>query len=425
MSSGFEILTVSQLNYYVRSQLDSDPMLRNVFVRGEISNFTNHFRSGHFYMSLKDENAVIKAVMFKNSAQRMTFLPENGMKVIAMGRASVYDRDGQYQFYIDDMQPDGVGALHIAFEQLKAKLSSQGLFDESRKRSLPPYPERIGIVTSPTGAAIQDILNILKRRWPIAKIILLPVLVQGAEAASQICRAVDYFSDTKTVDVVIVGRGGGSIEDLWAFNDENVARSIAACEVPIVSAVGHETDFTIADFSADMRAPTPSAAAEIVSPNTEDVFLQIEALSRNMSRAVCRKLDYCTQRLDTAVLSSAMKKPISAIEVHRARFESLKTALTDKTLNRILHQKSLFAAIASKLDALSPLKVILRGYSIASDNNEIISTVGRLRKTDNFTLRLSDGEAKCKVLETAVGHFDGDGFDEGEKNEKCEKRTNI
>lgn len=399
MSSGFEVLTVSQLNYYVRSQFDSDPMLRNLFVRGEISNFTNHYRSGHFYMSLKDENAVIKAVMFKNSARRLSFLPENGMKVIAFGRASLYDRDGQYQFYIDDMQPDGLGALHAAFEQLKAKLSSQGLFDASRKKKLPPYPERVGVITSPDGAALQDILNILKRRWPVAKVTLLPVLVQGSGAAEQICRALNYFSATNNVDVVIVGRGGGSIEDLWSFNDENVAKSIAACKVPVVSAVGHETDFTIADFVSDMRAPTPSAAAELVSPDIEDILDEIKSLSDNMKRTMRSTLDFYNQRILSAVSSPAMKEPSNAVRAHRIKLEALRNALSDKAFNSILLEKNRLGTLVSKLDALSPLKVLSRGYAIASSNDGIISSIDKLG--ENFRLRLCDGEAFCKVLKTS------------------------
>lgn len=401
MSSGFEIITVSQLNYYVRSQLDSDPMLRNVFLRGEISNFTNHYRSGHFYMSLKDESAVIKAVMFKNSASRLAFMPENGMKVIAMGRAALYDRDGQYQFYIDDMQPDGLGALHVAFEQLKAKLEAQGLFEESRKKPLPSYPEKVGVITSQSGAALHDILNILKRRWPVARVILYPVLVQGTEAAEQICKGLDYFNNSQNADVIIVGRGGGSVEDLWAFNDEKLARCIASSNVPVVSAVGHETDFTIADFAADMRAPTPSAAAELVSPDTEDVAERIAYLNAALSRNVRRTLETCSLRLDASMSSVAMKEPVNAIKAHRARFESLSAALNNKTLNNLLCKKNRLAELASKLDALSPLKVLLRGYTIASNESGIITNTSQLRKAGRFTLKMSDGETFCEVLNTS------------------------
>jgi exodeoxyribonuclease VII large subunit len=350
-------------------------------------------------MSLKDENAVIKAVMFKNSASRLRFIPENGMKVLVMGRASIYDRDGQYQFYIDDMQPDGVGALHVAFEQLKIKLGAQGLFDESRKRSLPPYPERIGVVTSLNGAALQDILNILNRRWPIAQILLYPVLVQGIEAPAQICRAIDYFSAGNKVDVLIVGRGGGSIEDLWAFNDENVALCIAECQVPVVSAVGHETDFTIADFVADMRAPTPSAAAELVTPDFEDVKSLTASFKYTLKSSISRTLESCSLRLDAAVSSKVMSEPLNAVMAHKRHFESLCAVLTSKTEDRLRIEKNHLAEISSKLDALSPLKVLTRGYSIASGTDGVISSAGNLRLANKFTLRLSDGEVKCGVLD--------------------------
>lgn len=399
MSSGFEIITVSQLNYYVRSQLDSDPMLRNVFVRGEISNFTNHYRSGHFYMSLKDEKAVIKAVMFKGSVQRLNFIPENGMKIIAMGRASLYDRDGQFQFYIDDMQPDGIGALHVAFEQLKAKLEAQGLFDEKRKRSLPLYPERIGVITSPTGAALQDILNILSRRWPIAKIVLYPVLVQGNQAPEQICRAIEYFGRNKAADVLIVGRGGGSIEELWAFNDENVVRSIAASLIPVVSAVGHETDFTIADFAADLRAPTPSAAAELVSPDIVNTLSHLEYLKGNLLCSAQNKLDSCAMRLDTAVSSPAIREPSAAINAYRMKFEQLRASLEASVKNKLLYEINRCATFTSKFDALSPFKVLSRGYSIASTENNVITSVNQLQAGENITLTLSDGMATCGVLD--------------------------
>ncbi len=397
---GFEILTVSQLNFYVRSQLEADPLLRNVFVRGEISNFINHYRSGHYYMSLKDENAVIKAVMFKNSAMRLSFMPENGMKVIVMGRASVYDRDGQYQFYIDDMQPDGVGALHVAFEQLKTKLGALGIFDESRKRPLPEFPERIGIVTSPTGAALQDILNILKRRWPVAKILLYPVLVQGEGAPAQICRAIDYFSEKKSADVLIVGRGGGSIEDLWAFNDENVALSITKCGIPVVSAVGHETDYTISDFAADKRAPTPSAAAELVSPDIEYVKSEIASLNYTLTRSVRRVIETCALRLDAAASSPAIKEPLNAFAAHRENLNSLCEEISVKFENRLLDEKNRLAALSFKLDALSPLKVLSRGYAIASGADGVISNVSQLRRQNKFMLRLSDGQVQCGVLNT-------------------------
>lgn len=397
MSSGFEIITVSQLNFYVRNQLDSDPMLKRIFLKGEISNFIDHYRSGHLYMSLKDENAVIKAVMFKNSARRLPFIPENGMKIIAAGRVSLYERDGQYQFYIDDMQPDGVGALHVAFEQLKAKLRNEGIFDEAKKRSIPPYPERIGIVTSETGAALQDILNILKRRWPVATVILYPVMVQGDLAPKQICEAINYFGSSKAVDVLIVGRGGGSIEELWAFNDENVARSIAMCPIPVVSAVGHETDFTIADFAADLRAPTPSAAAEIVSPNLEEVILKIRYLSSQLALGINQKLNECELRLDAAMSSQVFKEPANVIKAYSAKFDALNRELDFQIAKLLKGKRDAFISKITVFEALNPLKVLMRGYTIASDENGLIASVADLNPGKKFNLAFKDGTAECCV----------------------------
>lgn len=397
MSSGFEVLTVSQLNAYVRAQLDCDPRLRNLFVRGEISNFVNHYRSGHFYLSLKDENAVVRAVMFRSSAQRLRFEPCNGMRVVAFGRATLYDRDGQFQFYIDDMQPDGVGTLHVAFEQLRDKLAAQGLFDDSRKKPLPPYPERIGIVTSPTGAALQDILHILKRRWPLARVLLYPVLVQGDEASGQICRGIDYFSEHLAADVVIVGRGGGSLEDLWAFNSEEVAKSLARCRVPVVSAVGHETDTTIADFAADLRAPTPSAAAELVTPDADEVWERVSGLRAGLSHAAHAGLANCSQRLDAALSSRALREPAALLAPCRERLETLGAGLSRAARLALSREQGHFAANAAKLDALSPLRVLARGYAIALGETGVLATSEALRREECFTLRLQDGTVPCRV----------------------------
>ncbi|MBQ8027487.1 MAG: exodeoxyribonuclease VII large subunit, partial [Clostridia bacterium] len=272
------VLSVGQINTFIKSIIDGDPNLSNVFVVGEISNFTNHYRTGHFYFTLKDKEAAIKAVMFRSSAQRLCFMPENGMSVIIRGRISVFERDGQYQLYADDMQPDGIGALNIAFEQLKAKLEAQGLFDSSRKKKLPSVPERVGVITSPTGAAVRDIINVLGRRFPLAKIVFHPVQVQGANAAAQIAHAIDLFNEHSAADVLIVGRGGGSIEDLWAFNEEIVALAVSKSDIPVISAVGHETDYTICDFVADMRVPTPSAAAEIAVPDWREQVAYVDSL---------------------------------------------------------------------------------------------------------------------------------------------------
>ncbi|MBQ3004952.1 MAG: exodeoxyribonuclease VII large subunit, partial [Clostridia bacterium] len=269
-------ITVSQLNAYLKSIIEYDDNLRDFYLKGEISNFTNHYRTGHLYMTLKDGESQVKAVMFRSAAQKLKFRPENSMQIIARGRISVYERDGQYQFYIEEMQPDGVGALALAFEQLKKKLENEGLFSKEYKKPIPEFPERIGVVTSPTGAAIQDILNVLGRRYPKAEVIFAPVQVQGDSASGQIAKAIFEFNQKKCADVLIVGRGGGSIEDLWAFNEEVVARAVFASKIPIISAVGHETDFTICDFVADLRAPTPSAAAELATPDIDKLYSLID-----------------------------------------------------------------------------------------------------------------------------------------------------
>lgn len=399
MNTGFAILTVSQLNLYARSLLESDGKLSRVFVRGEISNFTNHYRSGHFYLSLKDENAVVRAVMFRGNAQRLPFMPRDGMKVIVMGRASIYDRDGQFQLYIDDMQPDGVGALHVAFEQLKQKLLGEGLFDPARKKPLPAYPQRIGVITSPTGAALQDILNILARRWPLAEVLLIPVAVQGSAAPEQIGRAIDHMSRVVRPDVMIVGRGGGSIEELWAFNDEQVARAIAASDVPVVSAVGHETDFTIADFAADVRAPTPSAAAELVSPDGAAVSDLLASGCLAMRRAVSDKLERCRRQYADIISARALRTPLNIIDLQRMKLDILSGRQTAGFRSRFSQAQAGLSELAARLDALSPLRVLARGYAIpTAPDGSAITGVAALTVGESFSLRMQDGSARCQAL---------------------------
>lgn len=369
------VLTVSQLNRYIKSLLDGDRMLPSVFLTGEISNFTNHYKSGHMYFSLKDSQCVVRAVMFAAQARRLRFLPRDGMKVIVRGRVTVYEQSGQYQVYVDDMQPDGLGALNLAYEQLKARLAAEGLFDASRKKPLPAYPKAVGVVTSPTGAAVQDIKQILGRRFPLAEVILCPVLVQGAGAAEQIAGAVERFNRLNCADVLIVGRGGGSIEDLWAFNEEIVARTVANSRIPVISAVGHETDFTICDFAADLRAPTPSAAAELAVPD-------IRELTAYVSGSVQR-----------------MKKFLG-IEMHRMQIDRLVDRMSGKMKRDLEAGRMRLAERSASLQAFSPLRVLARGYCVALDaEGRTVRSAAQVRQGDSLNLVVRDGRLVCTVNE--------------------------
>lgn len=386
--------TVSQLNRFLKQMLDGTPILNNIWVKGEISNFKLHY-SGHCYLTLKDEGGVLKAVMFKSSAGRLSFSPENGMKVLARGRVSVYERDGSYQLYIEEMQPDGIGSLHIAYEQLKAKLQEEGLFDEAHKKPLPAYPATIGVVTATTGAAIRDILNILSRRYPCAKVLVYPSLVQGDGASAGIAEAIAYFNEHKCADVLIVGRGGGSIEDLWAFNEERTARAIYASEIPIVSAVGHETDFTIADFVADLRAPTPSAAAELVVPSVAELRERIASLKARMAFGMVQRI----KMNRAAVEKLAPKSPANKLADSRLFLDDLVRHL-ERNMRLALSKKTDgLQAVAGKLDAMSPLAVLGRGYSIARNKDgSVIKQVKHAVAGTEFELILSDGSTSCKFL---------------------------
>lgn len=386
--------TVSQLNRFIKQMLDGTSILNNIWVKGEISNFKRHY-TGHCYLTLKDEGGVLKAVMFKANAARLAFAPENGMKVMARGRVSVYERDGSYQLYIEEMQPDGIGSLHIAYEQLKARLQEEGLFDEAKKKPLPPYPSTIGVVTATTGAAIRDIINILSRRYPCAKVLIYPTLVQGEGAAAGIAEAIEYFNAHKLADVLIVGRGGGSIEDLWAFNEEQTARAIYASEIPIVSAVGHETDFTIADFVADLRAPTPSAAAELVVPSAVELRERILSMR---SRIITEVL-HTVQMKRSQIEKMTLRSPSAKLADNRVLLDERIKHLV-RNIDLILARKrEEIKATAGKLDAMSPLAVLGRGYSIAKNKDGMV-----IRKTGDavsgmeFELLLSDGTAGAKFL---------------------------
>ena len=398
MSAGV-VLSVSQLNRYVKSIIEQDYNLQTVFVQGEISNFTNHYRTGHYYMTIKDEYSSIRAVMFKSANSRLRFMPENSMNVIIKGRVSVFERDGQYQLSIDDMQPDGAGALSLAFEQLKNKLAAEGLFDESRKRPIPRFPERVGVVTSPTGAAIRDIINVISRRFPAAELILCPVQVQGASAAGQIKAAIELFNAKKAADVLIVGRGGGSAEELWAFNEEPVARAVAASEIPVISAVGHETDFTICDFAADLRAPTPSAAAEIAVPDITALGELLGSFSRRMNSAVGGTLTHEKARLEARAQLLKRLSPRNYIDDLAARCGGAGVRIDSAVRHSMEVRRGEIAALCARLDALSPLRVIARGYAVASSGGKVLTSPSQVEVGDTIDLRLAGGELKCEVID--------------------------
>lgn len=398
MSAGV-VLSVSQLNRYVKSIIEQDYNLQTVFVQGEISNFTNHYRTGHYYMTIKDEYSSIRAVMFKSANSRLRFMPENSMNVIIKGRVSVFERDGQYQLYIDDMQPDGAGALSLAFEQLKNKLAAEGLFDESRKRPIPRFPERVGVVTSPTGAAIRDIINVISRRFPAAELILCPVQVQGASAAGQIEAAIELFNAKKAADVLIVGRGGGSAEELWAFNEEPVARAVAASEIPVISAVGHETDFTICDFAADLRAPTSSAAAEIAVPDITALGELLGSFSRRMNSAVGGTLTHEKARLEARAQLLKRLSPRNYIDDLAARCGGAGVRIDSAVRHSMEVRRGEIAALCARLDALSPLRVIARGYAVASSGGKVLTSPSQVEVGDTIDLRLAGGELKCEVID--------------------------
>lgn len=389
-------LTVSELNGYIKRIFDNDRTLSAVTVKGEISNFTNH-RSGHLYFSLKDNEGQIRAVMFASRAVRLKFKPENGMKVIIHGSVSVYQRDGSYQLYANTMQPDGIGALYLAYEQLKEKLYNEGLFDESHKKDIPTFPERIGVITSPTGAAVRDIINVTGRRYPLAKIYLYPALVQGEGAEADLIKALDFLDRSGICDVIIIGRGGGSIEDLWAFNSEALARRIFSAEVPVISAVGHETDFTICDFVSDMRAPTPSAAAELAVPDIRDIYMTLEELSDRSENALLKCVERKRERLDLLSQSAALNNPQMILGGKR---EKLVNAYRDvsRSVSSLLSKKAdLLVLNSEKLNALSPLSVLKRGYSILENENGVIKSVRDIGIGDSVHVMLTDGEAEMTV----------------------------
>ncbi len=391
------VLSVSQINFYIKSIIENDGSLQFVLVTGEISNLTVHQRSGHIYLSLKDSNSVISAVMFAGNARRLKFRLENGMKVICRGRISVYEPSGRYQLYIEDMQPDGVGALTLAFEQLKKSLAQKGLFDNAHKKPLPKFPKTIGVHNSPTGAAVQDITNIIRRRFPSADIVLAPVLVQGESAPEQLVRAVNKFSASKIADVVIIGRGGGSAEDLWAFNDEQLAYAVYNCETPIISGVGHETDFTVCDFVADVRASTPSAAAELAVPDRQELMSYYFKQKQYISAMLDRKIKTAQLRLENQQRRMSASSPKLKAEQLEKQISAKSEKLTRFMSIYISDKENKLIAAKGKLDGLNPLNVLNRGYAIAEKDEKIITSSKQLKDGDDFTVILSDGKINAKV----------------------------
>ena len=398
---GLSILTVSQLNLYIKSVFEGDYRLKEVYIRGEISNYSPHYRSGHAYFTLKDETSAIKAVLFRRYREQLPFEPQDGMRVIIRGQISVYERDGAYQLYAWEIQPDGVGALHLAFEQLKTKLSAEGLFDPARKKPLPRYPDTIGVITSPTGAVIQDICNVISRRYPCVNIRLYPVSVQGTEAAGQIRKALAQANLDKKCDLLILARGGGSLEDLWPFNDEKLARAIAASELPVVSAVGHETDYTIADFAADLRAPTPSAAAELTTPQSEQLTAQLSTIRQYLSMQMEKRLLSEREQLNllqTSVHHTVLQK----LSDQQAKLELLQKSVRENCEKLITTKRHQLEVSAAKLSAIDPMKVLARGYTITTSGKNICRSAANLQEGERIITRFHDGEAISIVEKTIV-----------------------
>ena len=395
------VITVSQVNTYIKALLDESTPLRNIYISGEISNFTYYYRSGHMYFTLKDEKSQLKAVMFASYADKIKFNPENGMKVICSGRVSIKKKNGEYQLYVDDMQPDGIGALNLAYEQLKEKLFREGVCDDEIKKPLPPYPKKIGVATSNIGAAVEDIKNITSRRYPLAEIVIVPTIVQGEYAPADIVKSIQLLDSMADIDVIILGRGGGSIEDLWAFNTETVARAVIACETPIVSAVGHETDFTICDFVADLRAPTPSAAAELVCPDINMLFSYIAALKNTLESQINYIVDNHIQYVSELSDSPVLVDYESLIHSFEDNVEVLETRLNDSLSYNLESKEMMLSALAGKLNALSPLAVLARGYSVIQKENEVVKSASQIKIKDKITFVLQDGKAMCTVNEVS------------------------
>ena len=395
-----QIISVGQVNEYIKRLMDTDALLNSLCIRGEISNY-KIYPSGHHYFTLKDEAGALRCVMFRSSASHLRFRPENGMKVLALGRITVFPRDGAYQLYCTDLTPDGVGELYVAFEQLKAKLSAEGLFDAQYKKKLPPFPHTIAIITSGAGAAIMDMLRILGKRYPLSKVVILPVRVQGAEAPAEIAGAIRYANKYRVADVIITGRGGGSMEDLWAFNDERVARAIFASDIPVVSAVGHEPDVTISDFVADVRAATPSNAAELVAPDQSDLRQYLLAAQNRLAQAMQKQLKLERKTLESLKNRKVLQSPINYVNEKRMLLDHSAQKLTAAAQRNFTGQKQRFVRLTAKLDALSPLKVLSRGYSLVMDTGgHVVQRAGQVRIGDTVDIKLHQGSLTASVTKT-------------------------
>lgn len=393
----YQAITVTDLNKYIKEKIAGDENLANVLVKGEISNFKLHY-TGHMYFTLKDENSLIKCIMFKTYTPHLKFTPKDGMKVMAFGTVSVFERDGVYQLYCKAMQEDGMGSLYTAYEELKAKLEKEGYFDSSHKKKIPFMPKSIGVLTSNTGAVIRDIINVSTRRNPNVYLKLLPVPVQGEGAAEKIAAGIEFMNEKKLADVIILARGGGSLEDLWPFNEEIVAKAIYNSKLPVISAVGHETDFTIADFVADLRAPTPSAAAELVIPNVKDILLKLKEYESRQKIALNRKIQIMKLRYEKCLNSKVFKEPLQKIN-ERYMMLDIKVRQMESYINqKYINEKAKAIKLIAKLDALSPLKTLSRGYSIITLNGKTIKEAKYLKKDDEINIKLFDGQVNAKIL---------------------------
>jgi len=393
-------MTVSQLNDYVKALIDSSEVLSNVCIVGEISNFTNHYKTGHLYFTLKDEGALVKAVMFRTYASRLRFVPKENMKVLVYGRISVFPRDGVYQLYAEDMEQFGVGDLYLRFEELKKKLSALGMFDDSHKKDIPRFPKRIGIITSPEAAAVADMKNILTRRYPLCEIHIYPALVQGPSAPKELCDGIVHFDNDPDCDCIIIGRGGGSIEDLWAFNDETLAKTIYACKTPVISAVGHETDFTICDFVADRRAPTPSAAAELAVPDMQDLKRQLSMISSSLKTRMGEIIGYKKQYLQSLADRRSLKSTMYYVDSKQELLLSIERRIITSGEALYNAKAGRLSVVSSKLAALNPMAVLSRGYAAVFDGDgKVINSVTALKKDDRITFKVSDGEAAAVIDE--------------------------